>query len=602
MVAMMRKIVYICVWISSLYSGIVAQQQQQQCSNNEIQVTQQKPPLAVAPTQWLPASVEWQTLPTQKVLSYSTAYFSSSTASADSEQICADSSSVAYQSAVIGRMPQFGTKESLHVLDVAVQAWKGGAGVWTAGFTTQQRVDAIRAFFAELKLVREEIVTILQWEIGKNRIDAESEFDRTVQFCELLIATLSTDPEFQGRWEPVPGSTVTALTKRAAIGVILALAPYNYPINESYATILPALLTGNIVILKIPTIGGLAHLLTMKAFAKALPPGTINFISGSGRTTMPPLMESGKIDGLAFIGGHNAADALIHAHPHPHRLHTFLQLEAKNIGILLTDLFAESSQVLLDNAVAEAVLGSLSFNGQRCTALKLFFVPRSHAETFVAALVKRIEGMTVGLPWQKHGSNATVDYSQITPLPNRERIQFMQSLISDATEKGAKIVNAGGGTIIGGSESTLMVPAVLYPVTPDMKIYTEEQFGPLVPISVYDDLETVLMYGESSQYAQQVSIFGQHVDTVATIIDRFGAVFGKVNLNAQCGRSPDTLAFSGRRSSAMGVMSVTDALREFSVPTVIAYKNSNSLSTDLVDGLNKKSVFLDAGMSTATKA
>jgi glyceraldehyde-3-phosphate dehydrogenase (NADP+) len=69
------------------------------------------------------------------------------------------------------------------------------------------------------------------------------------------------------------------------------------------------------------------------AFAKTLPPGTIHFISGSGRTTMPPLMKSGFIDGLGFIGGSKAADDLIRQHPHPHRLKLFLQLEAKNMGV-----------------------------------------------------------------------------------------------------------------------------------------------------------------------------------------------------------------------------------------------------------------------------
>merc|ERR1712176_232347 len=95
---------------------------------------------------------------------------------------------------------------------------------------------------------------------------------------------------------------------------------------------------GNVVILKIPQVGGLAHLLTFEAFSKALPSNTIHFISGSGRKTLPPLMESGDIDGLAFIGGTSAADKLIKQHPEPHRLKLFLQLEAKNMAIVLRDM------------------------------------------------------------------------------------------------------------------------------------------------------------------------------------------------------------------------------------------------------------------------
>lgn len=113
---------------------------------------------------------------------------------------------------------------------------------------------------------------------------------------------------------------------------MLCLGPYNYPLNETYATLIPALLMGNVCILKIPTVGGLVHLLAMDAFDKALPAGTIHFIAGSGRATMPPLMKTGVIDGLAFIGGSKAADDLISKHPHPHRLKVFLQLEANNMA------------------------------------------------------------------------------------------------------------------------------------------------------------------------------------------------------------------------------------------------------------------------------
>lgn len=579
-------------WLVTVAAAGASVTAQQQCHNKEGVMIQPQPPF-VTPSIWLPASIAWQDLPTSDVVSYSMVSSSASTTETCAEDAAAAMDSVVpfhhLKSVVIGKMPQFETKDTLQVLDVAVAAWNGGAGIWTAQYTTQQRVDAIRVFFRELSVKRQEIVTALQWEVGKNTIDAEAEFDRTVQFCEQLIDIVTTDPEFLGQWTKVPGTSVTALTKRAPIGIILALAPYNYPINESYATILPALLLGNIVILKIPTTGGLAHLLTMEAFAKALPAGAINFVSGSGRATMPPLMKTGLIDGLAFIGGSKAADELIHAHPHPHRLKVFLQLEAKNMGIMLPDIFSAPESDVLRNALDEAVLGSLSFNGQRCTALKLFFAPTQHVDSFVAKLVERIDAMTVGLPWQVHKANPA--HSQITPLPHHGRIEYLESLIRDATAKGAQIMNRSGGSILGGSESTLMVPAVLYPVTPDMTIYHEEQFGPLLPVAVYDDLETVLRYGQDGQYAQQVSIFSQDADSVAVLLDRFGAVFGKLNLNAQCGRSPDTLPFSGRRSSAMGVMSVKDALREFSVPTVVAHK-SEAINGKLVRGLNEKSVFL----------
>lgn len=495
-----------------------------------------------------------------------------------------DQTCQALQPVVIGQSPHFSTEQALKVLDAAREAWNGGSGEWPL-MSLKSRIEAIENFVRELSKQREAIVTVLMWEIGKNRKDAEAEFDRTVVFIQEVIAAIRMPDaaEYNDEWQHV--GSVRAFVRRAAIGIIMCLGPYNYPLNETYATLIPALLMGNVVIMKIPTVGGLVHSLTMEAFAKALPHGTINFISGSGRATMPPLMETGKIDGLAFIGGSKAADDLIQKHPQPHRLKVFLQLEAKNPAIFLPDLFESSKEAALDHAIKEAVSGGLSYNGQRCTALKIMFAPKgSNAKLVAKRIAEKVESMKVGLPWEN---------PQITPLPNMKRVDYMRRLIDDATSKGAKIMNENGGAIVGGSKSTLMIPAVLYPVTPEMDLYKEEQFGPVVPIAEYDSMDTVLEYAREGIYGQQASIFTANGDGSSHLIDRFANVFGKININGSCGRSPDSLPFSGRRSSAMGVMSITEALREFSVPTVVSYKEGN-VANAVVQSIEKESSFMEA--------
>jgi glyceraldehyde-3-phosphate dehydrogenase (NADP+) len=265
--------------------------------------------------------------------------------------------------------------------------------------------------------------------------------------------------------------------------------------------------------------------------------------------------------------------------------------------IFLPDLFEESKASELSSALDQAVLGSLSFNGQRCTALKLFFIPKKHGDTFASMLAKRVEDKSVGLPWQTwlNTEDGSESYSSITPLPSQKQVDHMKKMIEDAVSKGAKIMNEGGGDIIGGLASTLMVPAVLYPVTPEMDVYYEEQFGPVVPIATYDSLDTVLDYGRDGIYGQQVSIFMSDDDTssAVTLLDKFSSIFGKININSQCGRSPDTLPFSGRRSSAMGVMSVMDAVKEFSIPTVVAYKDS-AVNAGILQEMEGSSKFLQS--------
>ncbi|KAL7566447.1 hypothetical protein ACA910_000926 [Epithemia clementina (nom. ined.)] len=543
---------------------------------------------------WLPASLtstnEWSSMKWKDVEGCCRVEQGATATDNDGEKTCSLQDYTLHRK-LIGKLPQFTTESTQHVLDQAVKAWNGGMGVWTQ-MTMEARISAITQVFEELKKRREEIVEALMWEIGKNRPDAESEFDRTVKFAMSVIDAIRSDPDISNSsWQTI-GST-RALVRRAALGVILCLGPYNYPINETYATLIPALLMGNICILKIPSVGGIAHLLTMEAFAKVLPPATINFVAGPGSSTVPPLMKSGKIDGLAFIGGSEVADTLIKDHPHPHRLKVFLQLEANNMAIYLADLFqGETVSPFLQNALEQAIIGSLSYNGQRCTALKLHMVPQSHADFFARNLAERVEALSVGLPWQQHESSGG-KYSDITPLPNAKRISKMKDLLEDAVSKGAKVMNKDGGKVVGGSESTLMVPAVLYPVSSDMRLYHEEQFGPLIPVATYDNIDSVIAFGREGIYAQQVSIFGYNAELVSPLIDAFSAVFGKINLNSQCGRSPDTIPFSGRRSSAMGVMSVTDALKEFSTPTVVAYKDDEiNVNNELVEGLGRSVNFL----------
>eukprot|EP00956_Cyclotella_meneghiniana_P035430 scaffold114941_cov40-Cyclotella_meneghiniana.AAC.1 len=176
----------------------------------------------------------------------------------------------------IGKMPQFTTQQSLQALQSSIKAWNGGSGTWPQT-SLSQRIEAVHNLLNELGKVRSDIVEVLMWEIGKNRNDAEAEFDRTVQFIRQLLEYIQTSSEFGDKDNSSSKKTVL-YTSRSAVGVVLCLGPYNYPLNETYAVLIPALLMGNVVLLKIPTVGGLAHLLTLEAFRKCFPEGVVNFI------------------------------------------------------------------------------------------------------------------------------------------------------------------------------------------------------------------------------------------------------------------------------------------------------------------------------------
>jgi glyceraldehyde-3-phosphate dehydrogenase (NADP+) len=482
---------------------------------------------------------------------------------------------------VIGRLAQMNGDDVSEVLKSAKAAWNNGRGVWPQ-MTANERIAAMERVVASLKQRRTEIVDVLMWEIGKTTDDAAAEFDRTMTFIDATIAAFRAMDASDGAWKVVSG--ILARVRRAAIGIMLCLGPFNYPFNETYATLIPALLAGNVVIMKIPNLGGLAHVITMEVYAQHLPAGAINFFSGSGRETMGPLMSTGDIDVLAFIGGSGAADAVIKAHPHPHRLKVFLQLEGKNLGIVLPDAD-------LDTAVKQVTLGATSYNGQRCTAIKLVMVHRSIVDAFLDKFSQSVSSLKWGLPWEAGVS--------ITPLPEPNKPQYLRDLLADAVAHGARVVNAAEGG--GESHGALMRPAVVYPVTRAMRLWHEEQFGPVVPVAVYDDLEEVYDYLGAMPYGQQAAIFTSDAQASAPLLDVLSTVVGRVNINTQCGRSPDSLPFSARRSSAMGTMSVTEALRVFSTETVLAAKH-DAANERILKGYEATSKFMEPLRATSDKS
>lgn len=463
----------------------------------------------------------------------------------------------------IGSYPLLTKDESMVALDAAVKAYDHGRGQWPT-MTVNERIHCVEAFTYRMVEKRAEVVNLLMWEIGKSRQDSEKEFDRTVDYIRDTIEALKELDRASSRF--VIEQDIIGQIRRAPLGVVLCMGPYNYPLNETFTTLIPALIMGNAVIFKPPKYGVLLHRPLLEAFRDSFPPGVVNTVYGAGRQVTPPLMESGKIDVLAFIGSSQAADSLEKLHPMPHRLRSVLGLEAKNPAIILPDAD-------LDVAVRECVLGSLSYNGQRCTALKILFVHSALADEFLKRLSEAINNLHIGMPWE--------DGVQITPLPEGGKTQYLTELVDDARTHGAQVINPAGGTV----HETFFYPAVLYPVTKDMRVYHEEQFGPVIPVLPFDDINTPIRYMVESNYGQQVSIFGSNPDVIADLIDPLVNQVCRVNINSQCQRGPDKFPFTGRKDSAEGTLSVSDALRVFSIRTLVAAREgelNKALITDIV--------------------
>jgi len=471
---------------------------------------------------------------------------------------------------LIGTSPEMSSELAMEALNAASSSYDSGKGKWPR-MKVYERINCMSSFVEKMILKRDEIVKLLMWEIGKNLNDSEKEFDRTVQYINDTIEEYKRIDRKGATIQNESG--VRALIRRGPLGVVLCLGPYNYPLNETFALLIPAIIMGNTTIFKPAKHGVLLIAPLLEAFKESFPPGVVNIVFGRGRVIASPIMKSGKIDVLSLIGHSSSAIALQDLHPQKNRLRLVLGLEAKNPAIILKDAD-------LDLTVNECLSGSLSFNGQRCTALKIIYVHEDIKDEFLSKFSKKVDELELGMPW---------DNTLLTPLPEPSKPQYISDLIDDATSLGAKIINKKGGV----KYKNFVFPAVLYPVSKNMRVFNEEQFGPVVPVVSFNDVSKPLNDMGDSNYGQHASIFGKDVDTLGPIIDSLVNLVCRVNLNSACQRGPDNYPFTGRKDSAVATLSVHDALRSFSIRTFVASKDNElnkSILREMID--SKKSNFI----------
>lgn len=465
---------------------------------------------------------------------------------------------------LIGTYPLCSEKEADEALQAAVSAYNNGRGEWPT-MSVANRIHCVEQFTHKIIEKKAIVVKLLMWEIGKSYADSVKEFDRTVEYIYATIDALKDLDRQSSKFSIEQG--IVAQIRRSPLGVVLCMGPFNYPLNETFTTLIPALIMGNTLLFKPPKHGTLLHYPLLEAFRDCFPKGVVNTIYGRGNKIIPDLMKSGEINVLTLIGSSKVANELKKLHPKVNRLRAILGLDAKNAAII-------TAKADVKLAVQETVLGSLSFNGQRCTALKIIFIHRSLADVFLKELSAAVAKLKFGMPWEEGVA--------LTPLPEPQKPAYLKDCIADALAHGAKVINENGGDTV----ESFVYPAIVYPVNRNMKLYTEEQFGPVIPVIAFDDLEEPIQYLIDSTHGQQVSIFSDDDEEVAALIDPLVNQVSRVNINCQCQRGPDVFPFTGRKDSAEGTLSVVDALRSFSIRSLVATKLNDSnkhLINEIVD-------------------
>ena len=416
-------------------------------------------------------------------------------------------------------------------VDEAMKAARAALPAWRA-LSAVERAAYLHKTAAILERDKEEIGTILAKEVAKGIKAAIGEVVRTADLIRYAAeeGLRITGQAMEGGGFEAASKNKLAVVRREPVGVVLAIAPFNYPVNLSASKIAPALIAGNVVMFKPPTQGSISGLLLAKAFEEAgIPAGVFNTITGRGSEIGDYIIEHKEVNFINFTGSTPIGERIGRlAGMRP----IMLELGGKDAALVLEDAD-------LEHAAKQIVAGAFSYSGQRCTAIKRVIVIESVADTLAAFLQAEVTKLTVGDPF---------DNADITPVIDNASADFIWGLIDDAQEKGAQALTPIK------REGNLLWPVLFDQVTKDMKVAWEEPFGPVLPIIRVASVEEAIAFANESEFGLQSSVFTNDFKKAFEIAEKLEV--GTVHINNKTQRGPDNFPFLGVKGSGAGVQGI----------------------------------------------
>ncbi|VLK50665.1 NADP-dependent glyceraldehyde-3-phosphate dehydrogenase [Streptococcus pneumoniae] len=395
-----------------------------------------------------------------------------------------------------------------------------------------ERAAYLHKTAAILERDKEKIGTILAKEVAKGIKAAIGEVVRTADLIRYAAeeGLRITGQAMEGGGFEAASKNKLAVVRREPVGIVLAIAPFNYPVNLSASKIAPALIAGNVVMFKPPTQGSISGLLLAKAFEEAgIPAGVFNTITGRGSEIGDYIIEHKEVNFINFTGSTPIGERIGRlAGMRP----IMLELGGKDAALVLEDAD-------LEHAAKQIVAGAFSYSGQRCTAIKRVIVLESVADKLATLLQEEVSKLTVGDPF---------DNADITPVIDNASADFIWGLIEDAQEKEAQALSPIK------REGNLLWPVLFDQVTKDMKVAWEEPFGPVLPIIRVASVEEAIAFANESEFGLQSSVFTNDFKKAFEIAEKLEV--GTVHINNKTQRGPDNFPFLGVKGSGAGVQGI----------------------------------------------
>ncbi len=418
------------------------------------------------------------------------------------------------------------------------------------------RAKILRDAAARLKADRETMARLIASEVGKPIVDARIEVDRAVGVYELAADEIRHlgGESFPADSYPLPAGNERRFlfSVRDPIGVVVAIGPFNFPLNLLSHKIAPALAAGNPVVAKPTSASPFTALrLAEHLTAAGVPAGALNVVVGPGGTVGNTLIDHPATRLITFTGSTDVGKGIAER----------AGRNAKRVILEMggLDPFVVLEDAPLDVAVAAAARGIFTYSGQVCTASKRFLVEQPIAKKFAHALAEKARTLRVG--------PALDESTEVGPLIDPDAVERMEMLVADARDHAAEVL-AGGGPPEGATGGNFFAPTVLDRVTEEMRVAHEEPFGPIAPILHFTDLDEAVRIANGTPYGLQAAVYTRDIPRGFRLAKEIRA--GGVHLNDPTTLRWDALPFGGVKESGLGREGLRYAMEEMTEVKLIS--------------------------------
>lgn len=415
----------------------------------------------------------------------------------------------------MGYAAKAGRAETQRALEAAAGAFK----IWGRS-TPDERVKALKKAASAVAARQEELARILTMEHGKPLADARKEIKGAIDTLEYYAEEAR---RITGEVAPNKSATTRSLVIRQPIGVIAAIAPWNYPVSLMAWKLAPALAAGCTVVIKPPALAPLACSLVAAIVGESgLPQGAVNVVTGPSSQVGEELITNPITRMIAFTGSTETGKYL-------------MSVAASDLKKLILELGGQTSLLVfkdadLNRAISDGVKRSFRNMGQICNAVNRIYVEEEIAEEYIQRFVEETTKLTMG----DGLANPNVD---LGPMIDEEGIRRTQSHVDDALRKGAKLLCGGKRPDRADlREGYFYEPTVLTNVTKDMLVMHEESFGPIVGIATFKGLDEAVELANSTKYGLVTYAYTRDLATAFAFSERVEC--GTVAINTV---SPDSL-------------------------------------------------------------